>query len=174
MRFNNTVLWSLLFFALVTASPSLAADGTFPWKAGDNPPPVAGIALGDTEKHVLDVLGAPTSTSPMGAGTLHEYQAAGLEITTTPADGVSIIRLRTSAAGSIDGIKIGDNVSTVIAKWGHPNAGQGRVALFNAGVWTVELRLADSAPNVIDILLAWNTTKWPKLDPSKGQFYRPQ
>jgi hypothetical protein len=110
----------------------------------------------------------------MGAGNALEYPARGLEVVATPEDGVSIIRLRTPDAGSIGGIKIGDDVSVVLAKWGPPDGGEGRIALYNAGVWTVEVRLADSTPNVIDILLAWNTTKWPNLDPNKAQAYRPQ
>ena len=168
------VLAISVFLCAFLGAPSIAADPVFPWKAGDTPPTIAGIALGDTEQHMRDVLGAPTSAAPMGAGIVYEYEASGLEIIATKADGVSIIRLRTRAAGAIDGIRVGDTVSAVQAKWGVPSDGQGRVALFTAGVWTVEVRLADNGPNVVDIALAWNTTKWPDSDMSKGQVYRPQ
>ncbi|MGD0866021.1 MAG: hypothetical protein ABSA49_10755 [Rhizomicrobium sp.] len=174
MRWNSVLAVPLLLCAFATPSPAVAADGSFPWKAGDTPPPVAGIALGDTEQHVRDVLGAPSSTAQMGAGTAYEYPAAGLEIVATQADGVSIIRLRTPAAGSIDGLEIGDDIADVVAKWGQPNDGQGRVALFSAGVWTVEVRLEDNGPKIVDILLAWNTTKWPDFDRGKAQYYRTQ
>ena len=163
-----------VFLGAFLAVPSIAADPVFPWKVGDNPPLVAGIALGDTEQHMREVLGAPTSSASMGAGTAYEYDTAGLEIIATKADGVSIIRLRTRAAGAIDGVRVGDSVSAVQAKWGDPSDGQGRVALFTAGVWTVEVRLADNGPDVVEIALAWNTTKWPDLDPSKAEAYRPQ
>src|SRR5271163_503501 len=120
----RTAFASLVFVAAtISAVSSLASEAAFPWKAGDNPPAVAGIALGDTEQHVRDVLGEPTTTSEMGAANVLEYPAKGLEISATRADGVSIIRLRTPAAGSIDDIKIGDEVSAVIAKWGHPSEG---------------------------------------------------
>ncbi|HTW33393.1 MAG TPA: hypothetical protein VMD53_02160 [Rhizomicrobium sp.] len=170
----RAAFFSAMLIAACAMEAPTAAEGMFPWKAGDHPPSVAGIALGDSEQHVRQVLGEPTSTAKMGAANILEYQPSGLEITATKADGVSIIRLRTPQAGAIDGIKIGDSVSTVIAKWGNPSDGHGRVALFNAGVWTVEVRLADDGPNVVDILLAWNTTKWPDLDASKAQAYRPQ
>ncbi len=110
----------------------------------------------------------------MGDAEVLEYPKDGLEISSTAADGVSIIRLRTSKAGAIDGVRIGDDVRTVLAKWGRPDVANGPVALYNAGVWTVEIRLATTTPNVVDILLAWNTTKWPNADMSKGQYYRPQ
>jgi hypothetical protein len=149
------------------------ADGSFPWKAGDKPPAVAKIALGDTEQHARDVLGMP-ETARMGAGNVLEYPARGLQVIATKADGVSIIRMQMPTAGSIDGIKVGDDVKAVLAKWGPPHAGQDRTALYNAGVWTVAVRLADKNSKVVDISLAWNTTKWPNEDMSKAQAYRPQ
>src|ERR1700722_17155731 len=69
MRSNGVLACLILFCAFTLAAPSIATEAAFPWKAGDNPPLIAGIALGDTEQHVLDVLGEPTSTAQMGAGT---------------------------------------------------------------------------------------------------------
>jgi hypothetical protein len=172
MRFGAAVSGLLLSF--VVATPALADEGTFPWKAGDKPPTVAGISLGDTEDYVRDLLGVPSSTSKKDAGNILKYQSVGFEITTTKTDGVTVIRLLTAESGAIDDIRVGDNISAVISKWGHPNASQGRVASFSAGTWTVEVRLADNGPDIVSITLAWNATKWPDTDSSKAQTDRPQ
>ncbi len=171
---NMRLLLEIVGFFWMAACPCLA-DGTFPWKAGDTPPMLAGLSLGDTEDHVRVVLGPPDNTGKMGDGNVLEYELKGLQVIATKADGISIIRLRKPEAGAIDGIKIGDDVTSVITKWGHPESGQDRVALFTAGTWTVEVRLEDNGPKVVDILLAWNDTKWGGVKPGDNvQVYRPQ
>jgi hypothetical protein len=167
-------LAGMLATLLLMGGPCLAA-GAFPWKAGDTAPMLAHVSLGDSEDHARQVLGPPESTSKMGAGDVLEYPAKGIEIVATKDDGVSIIRLRSPDAGAIDGIRIGDAVTDVMAKWGSPSGGQGRVALYDAGTWTVEVRLEENGSKVIDILLAWNQTKWgPPPPDSKTQVFRPQ
>jgi hypothetical protein len=177
-RSVGAAFW-LVFLAATTsalaATPTTtpAQTGAFPWKAGDNPPAVAGIALGDTAQHVREVLGKPGHVGKMGVADLFEYPRLGLQVISTTSDGVSIIRLRTPQAGEIDGIKVGDSADVVLSKWGTPSTGQDRTALFNAGVWTVSVKVAPTKPQIIDILLGWNTTKFTDFDPKKSQFFRP-
>ena len=159
---------------LVFAAARAACAGEFPWKAGDDPPAVAGVALGDTAAKARQVLGPPASTRTMGVADLLLYPRLGLEVIATDTDGVSIIRLRAAKAGAIDGIRVGDSADMVTRKWGAPHVGQGRTGLYNAGVWTVSVRLAPAAPRIVDILLGWNTTKFPDFDPNKSQFFRPK
>jgi hypothetical protein len=167
-------LAAILALALVT--PCLADEPAFPWKAGDSPPVVlAGLQLGDPEDRVRTVLGTPDSVDQMGAGHVLTYRARGLQVIATRADGVSVIRLQKAEAGAIDGIRVGDDVSVVLSKWGHPTDGQDRVALFTAGTWTVEVRLADKGPQIVDLMLAWNDTKWGAPKPGDDvKVYRPQ
>ena len=61
----------------------------------------------------------------------------------------------------------------MLGKWGKPDGGGGPVALYNAGVWTIEVKLDATGLKVGDILLAWNTTKWPGENPRTGKYYRP-
>lgn len=171
----NAIGAVVLFVAAViaTALPSFGATGAFPWRAGDNPPVIAGVTLGDTEDRARTLLGIPKSAAKMGNSDVLDYPT-GLQIIANKEDGVSILRLRAPAAGSIDGIRIGDDMRKVLAKWGPPDAGQGNVSLYNAGVWTVEIKSGDNNRTVIDILLGWNSTKWPGSDTGRGQYYRPQ
>ena len=141
-------------------------------RPGDTAPAARWGQLGDTEQHAREVLGPPADTSKLGSADVFDY-ASGLQIIGNPTDGVSIIRLRSRGAGSIDGVRIGDDPQSVLAKWGKPDSGAGAVALYNAGVWTVEVKLDATGLKVGDILLAWNTTKWPDENPQSGKFYRP-
>jgi len=163
---------SIVLAAVALATPALAKSPPFPWKAGDAAPSVHGVTLGDTEAHARAVLGAPAKTAKMGGGDVWDYPD-GLQIIANAGDGVSIIRLRTVTAGAIGGTKVGDTAASVVGKWGVPDAtSSGGVALYNAGVWTVELRAKDG--KVIDMLLGWNQTKWPKEPPgANAKVYRP-
>ena len=161
-----------LSFALLAATPA----GAFPWKAGDAPPVVAGVALGDTEAHAREVLGPPARVSPMGPGHVLEYPDKGLEVIATLDDGVSIIRLRAAGTGAIGGIRLGDDLAAINAKWGPPAVHKGLVSIYDAGVWSVEVRVASAdSTTITDMLLAWNQTKWGPPPPgTKTQAYRPQ
>jgi hypothetical protein len=162
------------FFSLAL----LVATGAhaFPWKAGDTPPVIDGLALGDTEAQVHKLLGPPANVSQMGPGHVLEYPDKGLEVIATQDDGVSIIRLREAGAGAIGGIRIGDDLAAMSAKWGSPAVHKGLVSIYDAGVWSVEVRVATAdSTTITDMLLAWNQTKWAPPPPgTKTQFYRPK
>lgn len=138
-----------------------ASAGTFPWKPGETPPTVAGLALGDTEQHAREVLGNPESVDKSGSATVLEYKKKGLQVLVTPEDGIAIIRLRSPEAGTIDGLQIGDRDLQVVGRWGPPDQTDGRTAFYNAGIWTITVRLADKAPQIADLMLGWNQKKDP-------------
>ena len=75
------------FFSLALLAASQAH--AFPWKAGDTPPVIDGLALGDTEASVRKLLGPPAKVSQMGPGHVLEYPGDGLEVIATKDDGVS-------------------------------------------------------------------------------------
>ena len=54
---------------------------------------------------------------------------------------VSMIYLLTRAAGSIDGVRVGDGRDEVIAHWGEPPLAQGAQAMYPAGDWAVVVEL---------------------------------
>jgi hypothetical protein len=148
-----------------------AAANAFPWAAGAPSPVIDGTSLGQTEQQALAALGRPASTSKMNGSDVFGW-ANGLQVIANAGDGVSIIRLMSPQSGSIDGIQVGATVTAVLAKWGDPDLTGPGVDLYNAGVWTVEVRYGD-AGEVTDLLLAWNQTKWPDADLRKGKVYRP-
>jgi hypothetical protein len=161
---------ALVGLALLVAGAAQAAGPPFPWKAGDAAPSIDGVALGQTEQQALAILGAPAKTSKMSGDDVWDY-ANGLEVIANTGDGVSIIRLLAPGAGSVGGVTAGDDASSVIAKWGNPDTVSVPAALWNCGVWTLEVRATNG--KVTDILLGWNQTKWPNENPKNGTYYRP-
>ena len=68
----------------------------FPWKAGDAPPAVAGIRMGDDRARFESVLGKPSDTKKLGeVGLALTYQRRGVQVLYAPADGAAIIFLLT-------------------------------------------------------------------------------
>lgn len=157
-------------FATVALAASLAASSAIaaprPWQASDKPPVVAGIKLGDSEQHALDVLGAPDDVVPNADSEVLYYNAKGLEVVATKNDGVVSIKLLTPDAGAIDGVKVGDIARDVLLKWGAPTAGQGRIAVFGPPAWAIGVHLAEKDPTILDLTLAYRPAN-PVIDPSK-------
>ena len=139
-------VWLALAIAPAFADP-------FPWGPKDEPPVVAGIRLGDSEQHALDVLGAPDDVNTSALGDMLEYNTRGLEVTASK-EGVLAIRLFKPEAGAIGELKVGDMARDVITKWGVPQGGEDRVARFGAGEWVILVRLADKEPTVSELILA--------------------
>ena len=165
----------LLGAVALGASLAAASAGAAPrpWQASDKPPVVAGIKLGDSEQHALDVLGAPEEVAPNADSEVLQYPDKGLEVTATKKDGVIAIKLLTPEAGEIDGVKVGDIARTVILKWGMPSGGQGRIALFGPPIWTIAVHLADKDPTILDMTLAYRRAN-PGNDSSKLNVFQTQ
>jgi hypothetical protein len=171
MRFCARLAATLIGVLLLAFAPATAAPR--PWQAGDKPPAVAGVLLGDTEQHALDVLGAPDEVTPNADGEVLQYLAKGLEVAATKKDGVVAIHLLKPEAGSVDGIKVGDIARNVLLKWGAPAGGRDRIAEFGTSRWTISVRLSDKEPTIIDLTLAYNRAK-PVLDLSKLNVFQTQ
>ena len=152
---------------LALLAATAAAAKPFPWKPGDKPPSVAGVTLGDTEQHALDVLGPPEDVKSSAMGELLEYGAKGLELTATKAGGVVAIRLLNAQAGTIGELKVGDSARDVILKWGAPLGGEGRVAQYGTDNWIVIVHLADKSPNIVEMTLADKHAR--PVQPDSGQ-----
>ncbi len=157
MRYRAHLAATLSGVLLLVTAPANAAPR--PWTTGDKPPAVAGVSLGDTEQHALDVLGAPDEVTPNADGEVLQYIAKGLEIAATKKDGVVAIHLIKPEAGSMDGIKVGDIARSVLLKWGAPAGGRDRTAEFGTSRWTISVRLSNKEPTIIDLTLAYNNAK---------------
>ncbi len=164
-------------FATVALSALLAAGSAVaaprPWQASDKPPEVAGIKLGDSEQHALDVLGAPDDVTPNADGEVLQYVAKGLEVAATKKDGVVAIHLLKPEAGSIDGIKVGDIARNVLLKWGAPSGGRDRIAEFGTPRWAIAVRLSNKEPTIIDLTLSYRNAN-PAIDSSKLNVFQTQ
>jgi hypothetical protein len=162
-------------FATVALAASLAAFSAIaaprPWQVSDKPPVVAGIKLGDSEQHALDVLGAPDDAVPNADSEVLYYNAKGLEVTATKKDGVVSIKLLTPDAGAIDGVKVGDIARDVLLKWGAPTTGEGRIAVFGPPAWGIGVHLAEKDPTILDLTLAYRPAN-PVIDPSKLNMFQ--
>lgn len=122
-------------------SPAPAARAHFPWSSANAPPPVAGLHLGDTRATVEARFGNAPESRPAGAGLALEYPDQGVSILLGAGSDVSMIYLLTRAAGSIDGVRVGDGRDEVIAHWGEPPLAQGAQAMYPAGDWAVVVEL---------------------------------
>lgn len=155
------------------------SSSTFAWKAGDQPPRILGVALGETKEHLIQLLGAPLSVSPMGAPEDHvemlDYSSRGAIVLVSRADGVSLIRLLRPGI-TLDGFQVGDPAAPLLAKWGRPDAVNGSMNLYNAGQWTVVVRLDPTQSHVEELQLGWNQTKFANdlkaADPASVKYYR--
>jgi hypothetical protein len=157
--------------AIVAGLALLAATAVaakpFPWGAHDKPPSIAGVTIGDTEQHALDVLGPPDDVNTGAMGELMEYPAKGLELTVAK-NSVVAIKLSTPEAGAIGELKVGDIARDVIVKWGAPENGQGRLAQYGTDTWMVIVRLADKEAKVVEMTLADKRAR-PVPPPDTGQ-----
>lgn len=170
MRIVRFILASGIGAMLLAAAP--APQKPVPWKAGDAPPTVDGVKLGDTEQRALDLLGVPDEVNSTTTGELLEYRTRGLEVTCTK-DGVIAMRLLKPEAGSIDGISVGDTARAVILKWGAPTGGTDRTAEFGTPAWIIAVHLADRWPGIMDITLASRKAN-PAIDSSKLNVFQTQ
>ena len=134
-----------------------AAASEFPWKAGDTPPTAAGIALWDSEQHVLDVLGPPDKSGVWPAGDVLDYTEKGLEITVAKdgivAEKVVTIRLSKPEAGAVGGLTVGDKASDAPLKWGAPLFGNAHGARYGVGDWQILIKLAPKDSVITQIML---------------------
>lgn len=162
------IIWIVVlgFFQVL---PVAAQAGEFPWKAGDAPPPVAGVRLGDGRVRLEKVLGQPSGTEKLGEEALvFTYRQRGLQIIYASLDGVAIIFLQTRAAGDIGGVRLGDKREEVMARWGKPTSVAGPTAFYRVGTsWVVLVKLDEN--DVVKELGLGRATENP---PKDAKFYR--
>jgi hypothetical protein len=155
-----------LMLLQVLSAPALG--GTFPWKAGDAPPAVAGIRLGDGLVRLETVLGRPSSTEKLGKVIMVlTYQKRGLQVLYASLDGAAIIYLLSRTAGDIGGVRLGDKREDVLARWGDPPSVGGSMAIYKAGDWGVFVKL-DEDDKVKQLGVGRITDKAPE----GAEFYR--
>lgn len=140
-RWPLPALTWLLFIGLAT--PALAADGKLPWKAGDEPPAIAGVALGDSREHIETLLGKAPETRAARGGVALLYVERGVVVMLNAQRQAAVVYLLTAAAGTLDGVRVGDARDTVLRRWGEPTAVQGAQALYLAGDWAVIVELGE-------------------------------
>jgi predicted Zn-dependent protease len=110
-------------------------------------PAIGGVALGASRTSVAATLGVAAGERQVEGGVLLHYPSRGL-IVGFGADGrVALIALTTTAAGDIEGVRVGDSIKTALAKWGQPTEQGESMFAFDRGGWAV---IVSNAKGVID------------------------
>lgn len=149
----NSRTLRLASLLLCTAS-SLAAQGKPPWKAGDAPPILLGLHLGDTRTKLDAVMGRAEGTQQLGDGvTALSYAAGHVVVTWARLDGVATIDLKSRDAGELGGFRVGDSIDSLVAHWGPPPQGQGSVGLYVFGPWAVVVRSDSTGKRIVMLTL---------------------
>jgi hypothetical protein len=104
-------------------------------------PTLAGFRIGEPMQEALKKLGAPVTQERFGDGpeapASYSNDSKGISVVGSQTEGVGIIMVVTRDAGALDGIRVGDNQSTVKARWGQPAAGGDTSGLWLAGQYVV-------------------------------------
>ena len=103
--------------------------------AASGAPTVQGIALGSSAAQVRNSWGDPTMTKSKGSMTIMDYETRGIDLIVSPSEGVVAIVLNTKAAGSLDGVRVGDPAGAVGARWGTPIESGDDYQLYRRGSW---------------------------------------
>ncbi len=141
---------SLLKISLLGVLGAVLQGGKFPWKAGDPPPPVAGVALGASRTGIKSALGVPTDSQQLGPdGWAFNFRTKGVSIVYTALDGAAIIYLLRRDAGDIGGVRVGDNRAAFLGRWGKPSTTDGPNVLYIAGKWVVGITLDTTSTHVV-------------------------
>jgi len=146
---KSTIPIGLAAFCILLAQ---LQQGQFPWKAGDKPPLVAGVALGSSRPRLNSLLGAPSDSERIGGDSWAlKFAPKGLSVVYTPLDGAAIIYLTRRDAGDIGGVRLGDSKQTVLSRWGKPSTGEGRNLLYIAGKWVVVVTCDSADTHVVQL-----------------------
>jgi hypothetical protein len=101
---------------------------------------VAGIGLGDSPDSVLALLGAPEQRQTSLGFVFWDYRQRGISLMwDKDSVGVRVIVLRTAAAGSVDGVRVGEGSAVARGRWGTPARvrQKGRYLDFVHSTWLV-------------------------------------
>lgn len=114
-------------------------------------PEIQGITLGDSVAKVLGRWGTPAA---LNGDTIRvmSFPSRGVSIAVAPNGGVVMIALQTRAAGSVDGIRVGDAVSVARATWGIPAEQDENDLIFDRGTWAVVTRSRGSQIGILLIM----------------------
>lgn len=153
MRAALRVPLVLAAFRVAFASAAVGQQqGALPWRAGDDPPLVAGLALGASRTTIDSALGQPERSRSVGPGVqLLGYGSRGIALLYSEAESLAAVYLIAREAGDIGGMRVGDSGDSVAARWGNPSGVQDGVAVYQVGRWVVLVRL-DSTRSRVQLL----------------------
>lgn len=137
---------------LVFVRPALGQDGP----AGDSPPVVGGVSVGDSAAAVRAALGQPGKRQESFGFVVWEYPERGLMLMWDREERtVRVMVLSRPAAGGVDGVRVGDAGSTLRQRWGSPARVRqdGRFLDFVRHRWTVTAELVGGVVKEITLQL---------------------
>ncbi len=154
---------ALALIASRRPAPVRGAQPTVHWQAGDAPPDVEGIRLGDPRERVEAVLGAPDPDplpdDPTADLSTLSFRSSALLIAISRTEGVSRIMLRRPEGGALAGIRVGDPLVALLIHWGEPTQSHGSLGRYIIGTWTISVRADLGEQKVLRLMLARTPTQ---------------
>jgi predicted Zn-dependent protease len=136
---DETSGWSRVAMLLRQRADSTAAPFDTTRRDSSSAPLVDGVALGDNPAAVMSAVGAPESRQGSGTDSLWSYPDRGLVVAFDSA-GVRLIALETPGAGTLQGVAVGDPLTTARAHWGVPTDDTGTAVIFEHATWILSAR----------------------------------
>ena len=162
MRLTRSFVSACVVAAACTSAPARPpahAVPASPWTAGEAPPLLAGIRLGDSLARVRAALGEPEGQRRLEGGALElEYWHRGLMVVTTADQGVALIGMVNPAAPVVAGVRVGDPVPYLVQAWGPWTRRAGARLGYVYGKWGVMV-VADTSASperVQSITFGWS------------------
>ena len=114
-----------------------AAKPRFPFRAGDPPPRLAGVTLGDTRAAAERLVGPFEGED---GSWRFEDKKRGLNVHGSDEKGVESVGISRREDGEVASVRVGDPIDDVIAKWGSPADGgmigpETTMLVYPAGPW---------------------------------------
>ena len=110
-------------------------------------PELAGFHIGEATSQALPLLKGPLKVDTLGSDpsspVAYANPATGITLYGTATEGIGIIMVTSRAAGDLDGIRVGDSLRAVTARWGPPAAGGAHGGLWLAGDYVVTISCDD-------------------------------
>ncbi len=137
---------------LVVPLSAFGQQGKLPWRPGDTPPAIVGLHLGAPRAMIDSVLGKPETVKTLSPGVqVLGYGTRGIALAYSEADSLAVAYLGSRGAGDIGGVRVGDSMASLVARWGDPTGVDGDISLYQVGAWAIIVR-ADSTHSRIELL----------------------
>ena len=147
LALDKATEWRREAAALLGGGPSqpvVAGPGSGPTGA-ETAPVVAGLRLGASPREVTATLGTADVRTPGSDGEMWRYERRGVMVFFTPDFRLSMIALYAREAGSLEGLRVGDDAALASTRLGTPTVSNRGDWFFFRGPWSLFVRPQNNA-----------------------------